>query len=76
LQVNNKSSKTDQQQQQQQQQSKGFSDVLSSIGVLELSKLLAGTSQLGLQPMLINQMARLLQVRLKHCSGRSSVIQW
>jgi hypothetical protein len=62
LQVNNSSGKADQQQ-QQQQQSKGFADLLSSLGVLELSKLLAGASQLGLQQPLMDQLARLLQVR-------------
>jgi hypothetical protein len=65
LQVNNNSSaKADQQ--QQQQQSKGFADLLLSLGVLELSKLLAGVSQLGLQQPLMDQLARLLQVGLLH----------
>jgi hypothetical protein len=64
MQVNNNSSaKADQ---QQQQQSKGFADLLSSLGVLELSKLLAGASQLGLQQPLMDQLARLLQVGLLH----------
>ncbi|WIA34108.1 hypothetical protein OEZ86_012479 [Tetradesmus obliquus] len=48
--------------QQQQQQSKGYAELLSSVGVLELSKLLGGASQLGLQQPLMDQLARMLQV--------------
>ncbi|WIA13954.1 hypothetical protein OEZ85_002523 [Tetradesmus obliquus] len=48
--------------QQQQQQSKGYAELLSSVGVLELSKLLGGASLLGLQQPLMDQLARMLQV--------------
>jgi hypothetical protein len=62
LQANNSSTASTDQQQQQQQQSKGYAQLLSSLGVLELSKLLAGASQLGLQQQLMDQLARMLQV--------------
>uniref|UniRef100_A0A383VTA8 Uncharacterized protein n=1 Tax=Tetradesmus obliquus TaxID=3088 RepID=A0A383VTA8_TETOB len=60
VQANSGSSNADQQ--QQQQQSKGYAELLSSVGVLELSKLLGGASQLGLQQPLMDQLARMLQV--------------
>jgi hypothetical protein len=60
----NSSSSASTEQQQQQQQSKGYAHMLSSLGVAELSRLLAAASQLGLQQPLMDQLARFLQVGL------------